>query len=97
MISRLVLNLRSLSVAKDTNATVSTDVAFCNPALQGTYDQSQPSAMDQKSLWGRTMDDLADESIGSSSISRREVMDLHASQDLGDDIPLQQMEISPAC
>jgi len=97
MISRLVLNLRSLSVAKDANATVSTDVAFCNPALQGTYDQSQPSAMDRKSLWGRTMDDLADESIGSSSISRREVMDLHASQDIGDDIPLQQMEISPAC
>jgi len=43
------------------------------------------------------MDDLADKSIGSSSIGRREVMDLHATQDLGDDIPLQQMEIPHAC
>jgi len=96
MLSRLVLNLRSLSVAKDMNATVSTDVVFRNPALHGTF-ESQHSTMSQRSFWGKTMDDLADKSIGSSSIGRREVMDLHATQDLGDDIPLQQMEIPHAC
>jgi len=97
MLSRLVLNLRSLSVMKDMNTTVTTDVVFRDPALQSNYDQSQRSTTGRKSLWEKTMDDLADESIGSTSIGRREVMGLHATQDLGDDIPLQRMEIPPAC
>lgn len=97
MLSRLVLNLRSLSIVKDMTTTVSADLVFRNPALlQGSHGRSQQQhgAMGRKetSLWGKALNSLADESLGSISTGGKEMVDIH-----GDDVPLQRMGITSVC
>lgn len=95
MISRLVLNLRSLSREKN-NTTYDpgeADIVFRDPAQQSTrFTIGGPGGRGiTTSMWSRALEDLGDieeESCGSSSAIPR----IEVTTEVVCDVPLQQLE-----